>query len=145
MIFRPRKLHIQIRCRNQESLVRRRRRNGTRIHQRDRGNLTALQLGTFTVREIPRRVADRKRIVRRSIPRAKARPAERRLHNRSRLHQVRDRTILHQLHINRGTRRIYAECKFIRSDIMPTDDVRRRADILKSASGTSCNDSLLHI
>ena len=119
--------------------------NGSCIHQRHRGNLTVLKLGSFSVREVSCRMTDTERIICRSIPRAKARSAECCLNNRSCRKEICDSTVFHQFHVNRSTCRIHTECKGIGADVLPADNVRRGTDILKSASGTSCNDSLLHV
>ena len=90
-------------------------------------------------------MADRKCIVRRRITSSEAGTAEGGLHNGAGLHQVCHRSVFHQFHIDRRAGRIYAEGKFIRSDIMSADDVRRRTDIFKTAAGTSGDDSLVYI
>ena len=90
-------------------------------------------------------MTDGERIVRRRISRTEARSAERRLHDRPRLHQIRNRAVLHQFHIDRRTRRIHTEGEFIRTDIASAYDICRRADILESAACTSRDDSLLHV
>ena len=54
MILPPLILHIHSRRRSQEALVRRRRRDRTRIHKSHGRDLTALQLRAFTVGEVPR-------------------------------------------------------------------------------------------
>ena len=128
-----------------EALVRRRRRYGTGIHQRHGGNLSALQLGAFPVREIPGGMADGQCIVGRRVACSEAGPAERRLNDRSRADQIRHRAVFHKLHVDRRAGRIYAECKSPGTDILSPDDVRRRADIFKSAARTSGDDPLLYI
>ena len=145
MVFLPLVLYIQYSCRSQEALVCRGRRNGTGIHQRNGGNLSALQLGTLPVGEIPGRVADGQRIVGRCISRAKAWSAERRLHDGTCPDQIRDRPIFYQLHIDRGAGRINAERKRPGADVLSPDDIRRRTDIFKSAARTAGNDPLLYI
>ena len=145
MIFLSFIFHIHRRCRSQESFVCRRCRDRTCIHKRYGRNLSALQLGSLTVREVSCGVADGKRIVCRRISRSEARSAERRLHDRSRCHQICHRSVFHQFHINRRTCRVYAECELVRTDILSADNVCRCADIFKSAARASCDDSLLHI
>ena len=73
-----------IRRRRQHAAVLRRRGDRARIHQRDRRNLSLRGLGALAVREVARGMPDRKRIVRRRVARAEARPAEAGLHHRAR-------------------------------------------------------------
>ena len=145
MIFLPFVLYIQVCGRSQVSLVRCCRCDRTCIHQRYGRDLSALQLASLTVREVSRSMADGERIVRRSVPCAEARSAECGLHNSSCLKEISYRTVFHKFHVNRHTCGVNAECKFICSDISSFDDVRSRADILKSAAGTSRDDALIHI
>ena len=90
-------------------------------------------------------MTDRKCIVGRSITCTKARSAERCLNDRSCCHQISNRTILHQLHIDRSTCRIHTECELIMSDISSLDNIRGSTDIFKSTACTSCDDSLFYI
>ena len=95
MIFLSCEFHIQV-CRCcKEALICRSRRDGTGIHKRNRRNLSVLKLRALTIREISCRMADGQPIVCRSIPRPKARPAERSLHDCSCLHQICNRPVLH--------------------------------------------------
>ena len=107
-IFRIPVFHIQVCSRGQIALVRCGRRNGTRIHQRNRRNLSALQLGALPIREIPCGMPDAEAIIRRGVSGSKARPAESGFQNRSCLHKRCGRTIPDQLHVNRHGCRIDA-------------------------------------
>ncbi len=90
-------------------------------------------------------MADRKGIVCRRIPGAKARPAERSFQHRACLHQLRRAAVFHQLHIDRHGCRINTQCERIGSDARVVQDVRRGTDILKSAARTARDDPLFHI
>ena len=137
--------YIKCRSRRQISFICRCRRNGTSIHKSNRRNLTALKLASFTVREVSRCMTDRERIICRCISRSETRTAKCCFYNCSRFHKIGYDTIFHKFHINRRTCRIYAERKCIRSDIMTFDDICCRTDIFKTASRTSCDNSLIYI
>ena len=89
-------------------------------------------------------MADAERIIRGCVPSAEARSAERSLHHRTGLHQRRAAAVFHQLHINRHGSGVYTQSKSIRADIFPLQDIRRRADILKSAARAARDDPLVH-
>ena len=137
--------HIQCSCRCKESLICSSCSNRTCIHQCDGRDLSALQLTSLSVREVSRCMTDRKCVVRRCISCSETWTTECSFYNSSCFHQISDRTIFHQFHINRSTCRINAECKFVCSDILSFNDVCCRTDIFKSATGTACNDTLFHI
>ncbi len=139
------KISVKLSGRCEIPFVCRRRRDRARIHQCHRGNLPALELRALAVGEIPRRVADGKRVVGRRVARAKAGTAEGSLEHRSGLHQLGGAAIFHKLHIDWHGRRIHAQRKRIRSNARIFQNVRRGADILKSAARTACDNSLLYV
>ena len=133
-------------CRRcQETFVCGCRCDGTGIHKSHRRNLTILNLGSFTIREVSCRVTDTKRIVRRCIACAKARTTECCFYNCTSLKQICQNTILRKFHINRCTCRIYTQSKLVISDACTAQDICRITDIFKSTTGTSGNDSLIYI
>ena len=134
----------KFRSRSQISLICRRRRDGPRIHKRNRGNLSVLNLGSLPVREVSGGVADGQISVCRRVSRAEAGTAECRLDNRSGLHQIRKNTVSCQLCIDRRTGRINAECEVITADILSSEDVRRVTNVFKSAARTACDNALIH-
>ena len=90
-------------------------------------------------------MTDRECVIRRSISCSEARSTECCLHNSSCFHKICNCTILNKFHINRCTCRIYAECKFICSDVLSFDDICSCTDILESTACTAGDDSLLNI
>ena len=70
-------------------------------------------LGAFTVREVPGSVADGKSPVKRSIPGAKARAAERAPYGSSRYHQVADGALIYQVDKYCLGRRIYGKGELV--------------------------------
>ena len=144
-IFRIAEIRINL-CRCcQVPFICRSCRDRTRIHQRYRRNLSILQLTSLTVREVSGRVADTKCIVCRRISGAKAWPAECRLYNSSRLHQIRQLSVFRQFYINRRTCRVNAQRKFIRSDTCPFQNIGCRTDIFKSSARASCDYPLVYV
>ena len=79
------------------------------------------------------------------VPGSEARTAERRLHHNARVNQLRKLSIFHKFQIHRHRCRVDAQGKCVRSDALSFEDVRRIADVFKSAAGTTCNDSLIAI
>ena len=138
-------LHIHGRSRCEEALVCRRGSDGTGVHEGHGSDLSALQLGSLPVGEVPCGVADGEGIVGRCVSRAKAGTAESCLHNGSRLHKVCHRTVLYKFHVDRRTCRVYTECKLVGADIFSADDISRGADIFKPATGASGDDALVHV
>ena len=145
VIFLSFVFHIHVSCRCKESLICCCCCDGTCIHKCNGCDLSALKLRAFTVREVSGWVTDGERIIGRCISGTEARSAECCLHDRSRFHKVSNCTVLYKFHVNRCTCRIYAECKFIRTNVMSFDNVCCSTDIFKSTTGTSCDDSLIHI
>ena len=138
------KLSVEVRRGSQHALVRRSGCDRPRIHQRNRRNLTVLELASLSVREVSCRVADAEGIVCRCVSCAEARAAECRLHNCTCL-QNRSRTaVSDKLHVNRHGRRVYAQRKTVRADIASLEYVSRRTDILKATARTAGDDSLIY-
>ena len=145
MVLRLAVLHINL-CRScQEALVCRRRCDGTRIHQRNRSNLAILHLRAFPVWEVPGRMADGEGPICRGVARTKAGSAECSLDNTTGFDQISKAAILHQLHVNRHGSRVNAHRELVVADRMATENVRSRADILKSAACTAGDDPLVDI
>ena len=144
MIGRFRIRSGKLRRGSQISLIRCCRRDGTGIHQRYGRNLTILDLGTFTVREVSGGMTDGERIVRRSVSCAEARSTKRSLDHGSCLHQICQSSVSRQFHVNRCAGRIYTQSKCVISDTVSAQDVRCVTDIFKSAARTSGNDTLIH-
>ena len=90
------------------AFVCRRSRNGTGIHKGNGSDLSALQLGALSVREVSGGMADTERIVCGRIACAEAGSAEGCLHYCPCLQKRCRTTVLNKLHINRHGSRIYA-------------------------------------
>ena len=90
-------------------------------------------------------MTDRECIVCRCISSTEAWSAECSLHDCACCHKVSHRTIFHEFHEYWCTCWIYAECKFIGSNVFATNDVCCRADIFESTTGTTSDDSLIHV
>lgn len=84
MIFRPAVFHIQLCCRSQVTLIRRRRCDGTGIHQCYGRDLSALQLGPLSVGEITGGMTNGKSVVAGRVARSEAGTAERSFHDGAR-------------------------------------------------------------
>ena len=136
-------IHRGSRC--QESFICCGCRNGTCIHQCYGCDLSALQLASFTVREVSGRVSDGECIIGRCISCAETWSTECGLHDRSCFHQCRNCSIFHKFHVNWCTCRVNTECKFIRTNIFSFDDICCSADIFKTAARASCNNTLIYI
>ena len=145
VVFLSLVFYVHICCRCQETFICCCCCNWTGIHKCNGCNLSTLKLGTFTVREVSCRVANRKCIICRCISSSKAWSAECCFYNCSCFHKIRNCTVFHKFHIDWCTCRIYTKCKFIWANVMTFDDVCCCADIFKSTTGTSCDDSLIHI
>ena len=107
-IFLSSVLSCEILSRGKESLVCSCSSDRTGIHKCNRRNLTILDLGAFTVREVSGGMADTESIVCRSISSTEAWTAECSFHNSTCLKKICQNSILSQFHINRSTCRIYA-------------------------------------
>ena len=90
----------------QEALVGRRCSDGTGIHESHRRDLAVLDLGTFTVGEVPRRMTDAESIVGRCVSRAETGSAEGSLDYAAAGQDIRKNTVLCQFHIDRRAGRI---------------------------------------
>ena len=135
---------VKFRSRRQYALICSGCRYGSGVHQCDGRNLSALQFGTFPVGEVPCGVADGKCIVGRRITCTKAGTAESGLEHRA-CFQNRSRTaIFNQFHIDGHGGRIYAQRKASCTDGSPPQNIRRRADVLKTAC-TARNNPLVHM
>ena len=98
----------EVLCRGQKALVRCSGCNGTCIHKCNGRNLTVLDFGAFTVREVSCSMTDTECIICRSITSAKARSAECSFYNCTCLKKVCQNTVFSQFHINRCACRINA-------------------------------------
>ena len=132
-------------CRSQAAFVGCCGSNRTCIHKCNRRNLSILNLGTFTVREVSGRMTNTEGIVGRSISGTKTRSAECCLHDCSCSDQGSQCSVLSQLHVNRSTCRIYTQSKCTIANTCTFQNVCSRTDIFKSTAGASCDDSLVHI
>ena len=115
------------------------------IHKCNRRNLSILDLGAFTIREVSGGMTDAERIVCRCISCTKTWSAECSLNNRTCFKKICQDSISCKFHIDRSTCRINTECKCISSNACTTKDICCCADIFKSTARASCNDSLIHI
>ena len=80
----------QVGRRRQDAAVGSRRRNGAGVHQGHRTQLAIARLGTLTVGEVARGVADGQAVVSGRVAGTETRAAERRAHDRASLHKVVD-------------------------------------------------------
>ena len=108
MVYRMAIFSRIICSRRKVPLVSRRSRNRPGIHKSHGRDLSVLDLGALTVREVTCGMTDGEGIVGRGVACAEAGAAECRLDNSARLHQIRQCSILRQLHVDRRAGRIYA-------------------------------------
>ena len=131
--------------RSQASFVCCSRRDRTGIHQGYGRDLSILDLRTFTVREVSCRMADTESIICRCITGAKTRTTECSFYDGTCLDESCQCSVLCKFHINRCTCRINTQCKCICSDTCAFQNICCCTDVLKSTTGTSCDNSLFHI
>ena len=119
--------------------------NRSGIHKCNGRNLTVLDLGSLSVREVSGSMADTESIVGRCISCTETWSTKCGFNYSTCSKELCQDTIFCKFHINRRTCRINTESESICSNAGSTKDISCCTDILKSATCTSCDDSLLYI
>ena len=115
------------------------------IHKCNRRNLSILNLGSFTVREVSGCMTDTECIIGRCISGTKAWSAECSFNNSTCLKKVCKDTVSCKFHVDWSTCWINAQSKCICTDACSTKNISCCTDIFESTAGTACNDSLVNI
>ena len=121
------------------------RRNGTGVHQGNRGNLAAGGLAALAVGEVPGGMADGEGVVGRSVAGAKARAAEGGLHDAAGLHERGGDAVFGDGQGDGRGGGVDGHVKVAVADAAALQNGRCLADILIHAAGAADDDALLAV
>ena len=137
-------LEIETEGGSQHAAVRRRRRDGPRVHERDGRHLPFRGLGALSALEVAGGVTDGESVVAGHVARAEAGTAETGFEHRAALDQRGDISFPDQREVGGLAARIDGEIERSRADRFPFEDVCGDGDVVVGAARASRDDALRH-
>ena len=130
---------------SEETAVRRRRSDGTRVHERDRRQLSARGFAALAALEIAGGMADRQTVVRGHVSRAETGTAERSFDHGAALHKPADIAVIHQTLEYGLAGRIHGQRKFARARGLAFEYFVRFCDIFVHTARAARDDALIDV